>query len=520
MTSKFLKFSGKKTSALSFAVLAGLAVVLSASAAGPVFDTFPIAYSGAQNTDYPLIDGRDVTANGQYSTSQADHDDGITANAGDTLEFIIYYHNGAADAPENTAQNVRARATLSGGTGNSFSVGSSISADNASAVNSSSRGGDMAVKVSGASQTLEYIPGSTVWYPERSATGQSLPDGLFSGSGVSLGNIRGCWNFSGYVKFRLRVGSSAATTPTLQITKTVATSANGTFADSVSVEPSSTVYFRVVTRAINANAAGVVIRDLLPSGLIYASNTTKVNGTVVSDSAGFFGSGYSYGALQKDQSVEINFAAQVASASFFSSGQTTLTNTANARGDNVATVQDTASVAVSGSVAGSSFALSKSAYNQTQGLAAQSVLANAGDVINYILTYRNTGAVTISNAVIEDDLSDILKLADVINTGEGQMSGNTIRFPAVSVPAGVSVDKTFQVRVRDVASGTADLTMTNIYGNQVDIQVRPPTVKGAYIAPKTGPKENVVFFLALLVTAAFYIYRKYPQWKAKRVAGS
>lgn len=518
MDLNFLKFFRTKTAGLSLAVLAGLVVVLSASATGPALDTFPIGYAGAQNTDYPLLDGRNVTTGGGYSTSQADHDNGITASQGDTVEFIVYYHNGAADAPENTANNVRVRATLPSGSSNALTVGASISADNAATVSSSSRGGDMTVNVSGTPQTLTYISGSTVWYPERASVGQALPDGITSGSGVLIGNIRGCWNFSGYVKFRARVGQSASAN--LTITKTVATSSGGTFADSVTVDPSANVYFRMVTQAVNAGATGVVIRDILPSGLIYQSNSTRVNGNTVSDSTGLFGSGYSYGSLAQGASVEITFTAAAASASFFNTSQsTTLTNTANARGDNVSTVQDTANVVVSGSVAGTSFSLSKSAYNQTQGIAAQSVMANPGDIINYTLTYRNTGAVSISNVVIEDDLFDVLKLADVVNLGEGQMSGNTIRFPAVSVPAGVSVDKTFQVRVRDVASGTTDLTLTNIYGNQVDIQVRPPTVKGTFYAPKTGPKENVVFILALLTTAAFYVYRKYPQWRIRKIAG-
>jgi uncharacterized repeat protein (TIGR01451 family) len=513
MSLNFLKFARTKIISLTLALLGGLAVTLLVSASGPAFAVFPIGYNGAQNTDYPLLDGRNVTAGGSYSTSQDDHDNGITANAGDTVEFIIYYHNGAADAPENTAHNVRVRAILPNVASNSLTVSAAISADNASTVTSSARGGDITVHLNGAPQTLTYISGSTVWYPERSSVGQALPDGIVSDRGVNIGDIRGCWNFAGYVKFRARVGQSAAAT--LTINKTVATSASGSFVDSVSVNASDLVYFRIITEAQNADASNVIIRDILPSGLIYQNNTTKVNGVAVSDSTGLFGSGYNYGLLPRGGRVEITFAAQTASAEFFNTSQTTtLTNTANARGDNVSTVQDTANVLVYGTVANASFTLSKSAYNQTQGVTAQAVMANPGDVINYTLSYRNTGSITMTNVVIEDDLTDVLKLADVINLGQGQMIGNTIRFPPVSVPPGVAVDKTFQVRVRDVINSTADLTMTNIYGNRVDIQIRPPIVKGVYYAPKTGPKEDMVFILAFLATAAFYIYHKYPRRQA------
>ena len=145
-------------------------------------------------------------------------------------------------------------------------------------------------------------------------------------------------------------------------------------------------------------------------------------------------------------------------------------------------------------------------------------MADAGDIINYTLTYENTGEVTARNVVIEDDISDVLQLADLINDGGGTLIGGTIRFPAITVSPGVSVSKTFQVRVRPVEFGASDLTMTNIYGNQVDVQVRPPLVKGTYIAPKTGPAENVVLILSLLTTAAFYLRRKYPKLKAKLTA--
>jgi len=50
--------------------------------------------------------------------------------------------------------------------------------------------------------------------------------------------------------------------------------------------------------------------------------------------------------------------------------------------------------------------------------------------------------------------------------------------------------------------------MTNFYGNQIDVQVRPPVVKGTYIAPKSGPEDWVVPTLAGLVTVAWYIRKK------------
>src|SRR3989304_402563 len=93
------------------ALVSAVFIAMPVLAAGPTFNIFPVGYSGAQNTDYPLLDARDFSQNTSFSSSQADHDDGVTANPGDTLEFIVYYHNGAADDPDNTAHNVRISAS-------------------------------------------------------------------------------------------------------------------------------------------------------------------------------------------------------------------------------------------------------------------------------------------------------------------------------------------------------------------------------------------------------------------------
>ncbi|MBI4054289.1 MAG: DUF11 domain-containing protein [Candidatus Doudnabacteria bacterium] len=492
----------EKIAVLAILLLAGFTVAAKVFADGPVLNSFPIGYSGAQNTDYPLLDARNVTAGGSFSSSQADHDDGVTASAGDTIEFILYYHNGAADAAENVANNVRARASWPAGSNANHVVSASLSADNAATVYSAGKGGDVVIKVGGIAQSMEYVSGSTLHFPNRSTSGQSLGDGIVTSSGLLLGNIRGCWDFSGFVKFRARVGQSAV--GSLQIDKTVTLVSAGSYQNSIDAQPADVVRFRIVTRANNADVSDVIIRDILPSSLTYRSNTTRVNGLTVSDSTGFFGSGYTYGLLSKDQSVEITFEAQVASASFFGSNPQTLVNTANARGANVSTAQDTAEVRVAGQVLGTSFQLSKSAFNQTQGVAAQNALANPGDVINYTLTYQNTGGTNLTGVVIEDDIIDVLRSADLLNYGDGSLSGNVVRFPAITVPAGIAISRTFQVRIRDYQAGQTDFTMTNVYGNQVDIQLRQPVVKGTFIAPKTGTRENVVVILSLLVTGSWY----------------
>ncbi|PIR97182.1 MAG: hypothetical protein COT91_02715 [Candidatus Doudnabacteria bacterium CG10_big_fil_rev_8_21_14_0_10_41_10] len=513
-----------KNSNLNKTVIAAIGLVVIASlvpafafADTASFNIFPISYSGDVNHDYPLLDARNYSEGDNFSTSQSDHDNGVDADPGDTVEFVIYYHNGAANSDDTVAENVKIRAFLPSGKSQTHSVSAQISSDDTSTVSSSNKGGDVDIDVSGTeSQNIEYISGSTRWYPEGNSSYQTLPDGIVT-SGINIGDIRGCWDFSGFVKFQARIGEQVIENDGyLEIDKTVlhTSRAGSSFRDEVDAEPSDAVEFKIVVEARGGDIRNVIIRDILPSGLDFESGTLRIDGSSRSGTQELFGSGYNHGTLREGEDVEITFEAELASASYFDDQSKTLTNTANARGDNTSTVQDTARVRVEGQVLSSSFRLSKSAFNQTKGVNAQSVLADSGDVINYTLTYENTGDITARNVVIEDDLYDVLLSADLINNGGGNLVGNTIRYPAVTVSAGVSVSKTFQVRVRAISDYETNLTMTNYYGNQIDVPLRPPTVKGIYIAPKSGPASNVVLLLSLLTTGVLYARKKYPKLKS------
>jgi len=176
---------------------------------------------------------------------------------------------------------------------------------------------------------------------------------------------------------------------------------------------------------------------------------------------------------------------------------------------------------------------SKSAYNRTQGRDAESVVARAGDTIDYTLTHynRNSSGRTVT---FEDDISDVLDLSEIVSFGGGQLQGNIIRYNSVFIPANSRVDRTFQVRVKSVNASRRDLMMSNFFGNGIDIQVMPDggtvqgtiyippkgtaTVKGTtYVAPATGPKENFALLFALLFTGGVLAYNK--RVKLKRFAG-
>lgn len=513
-----MNFSLSKLNIAFFVVLTfASAVGMSQDAQAAVaFNTFPISYTQATNRDYPMIDARNVSAGGSFSNSQSDHDNGVSASPGDEIEFQIYYHNTSIDTDEAT--NVIIRAILPGGSRTAHTVEAVIDSDQTSPVSSSAAfyGGNISINISGNSQTLEFVSGSVRHFPNRSASGQ-IPSGgdNLTGSGLSIGTVRGCFEFSGIATFRARVGSQQTVSDTrgLNLTKRVMNLTRGetTFRDSTAAGPGDRVKFEIrFDTSGNASQNNVIVRDILPSRLNYLSGTLQENGATVSGSyeTDFFASGRNLGALSAGVSKTLTFEGTVSSASAFTGGST-LINTANVRSDQVSTRQDDADIVVQIQTT-SSFSLRKTAFNLTKGVDATSVAADPGDIITYTLYYRNTGNTTITDAIIQDDIRDILELAQMTNTGSAVVDVGILKYQPVTVQAGVEVAKTFQVQIRPAADfpPISDLVMVNTYGNEVRIPVRRPQVLGIISPPRTGAGEWLTVSLASFVTLSYWLFKK------------
>lgn len=123
------------------------------------------------------------------------------------------------------------------------------------------------------------------------------------------------------------------------------------------------------------------------------------------------------------------------------------------------------------------FERSKSAWNITLNKDATTQKAHAADEIKYSLATKNSsqsqGSLTVS-----DDLADILEFADINDLGGGTLSGTTISYGSVTIPAGQTVSKTFTVKVKDPLPLTGDYKIVNTYGNTVTVEIEPPAVGG------------------------------------------
>lgn len=192
----------KLKSVISLLLVGLLTTILatSAGAAGPQWNHL--------KGDLELLTGRNLTKNQTTTT------DPVNADSGDTIEGVIYYHNGVADqTAENVIINVNMPlATISA---KSHLVSASIKADNAPLVSDTIVDGkvvgksNLTVNVSSAAR-LEVLPGTVRWFKDNETNASPLPfnqngSELFGASGLRLGNIAGCWSHAGFVMFKMRL---------------------------------------------------------------------------------------------------------------------------------------------------------------------------------------------------------------------------------------------------------------------------------------------------------------------------
>ncbi len=165
---------------------------------------------------------------------------------------------------------------------------------------------------------------------------------------------------------------------------------------------------------------------------------------------------------------------------------------------------------------------SKTAADNTQGLAdANGKTANAGDEITYTLTAYNSGKATVSNFVMQDDLSYVLDYANIVSDDNGNLNNSGIlSWPAVNIAASASETHTIVVTVKNPVPQTLpsssdpeyfDHIMTNIYGNTININLpqSPITVVATATSslPNTGPGNSLIFAAIIVVIAGYFLAR-------------
>lgn len=167
--------------------------------------------------------------------------------------------------------------------------------------------------------------------------------------------------------------------------------------------------------------------------------------------------------------------------------------------------------------------LSKKVKNETQNISdANDTVANASDVIVYTLYVKNTSNNTAAKGfVIEENISDILEYADIVDLDGGtKNSENIVQWPAVDIDVGATVEKQITVKIKNpipktpISSsnpGSYDCVMTNVYSDTVNVRLKcgiaKTTEQIGTTLPNTGPGETLAVSFAITVVAGYFFAR-------------
>ncbi|MFA5158636.1 MAG: DUF11 domain-containing protein [Patescibacteria group bacterium] len=382
-------------------------------------------------------------------TTDSTWGDPVTASVGDRVAFIFYYHNGKVDT---TAHNTTLRVDLPAQQGTQLKATSYLWSSETAYITDTVVDGQI-VGQSGATinttgpARIEYVPGTSRWFPNGSQTGQDLPDGIVSASGINIGDIQGCWQYSGYVTFLADIKGQT----NLVMDKKVAHPGETTWHDEINANPGdSVVYDLGVRNDGNITAQQVTVKDILPTYMTYETGTTYLYTAAHPEGVKLPDTLYTTGVSLPDvipgqsNSVYITYRARVNAN--IPAGSWSLNNVAKVFQAGVEKDMDQAKVNVT---ADRGLVIDKKVSNGTSWV--EQSTARIGDTITYRIVVRNTGNIAVNSVVVRDIVPMYVSYVAGSTTVDGVAVGDQIVTTAGlslgNIPAGGSKTITLRGRV-------------------------------------------------------------------------
>lgn len=164
----------------------------------------------------------------------------------------------------------------------------------------------------------------------------------------------------------------------------------------------------------------------------------------------------------------------------------------------------------------------KTASNITQGLAdANNTTAAGGDVIKYVISVKNEGKKDIKDFIFEENLNDVMDYADITDLHGGSLKDGIATWPKEIVKAGATVQHEITVKIKTPIPQTPastsdpahfDLTMTNVYGDSINIKLPGSAIKTIESTtvqelPNAGPGTTLAIIGAIAIVGSYLYYR-------------
>ena len=352
--------------------------------------------------------------------------DPVSANIGDRVAFLFYYHNGMVDT---TATHTKVRVDLPLEESKTLVAKSWLWSQETAAI-SDTIVNNKIVGQSGATINLssngriQYVPGSTKWYPNRSTKGISMPDGITSNSGLDLGDIKGCWEYSGYVTFLADIKGQAQ----LVMDKTVARPGDTTWAKEITANPGDSVAYHLgIKNTGDITAEAVTVKDQLPTYMTYTAGSayyyTKDHPEGIKLADSIFGNGVSLPDMIPGDNGIIYITYRTKIDVNMPTGAFALNNVARVYMNGAEQDQDQAKVTVT---CKRGLVVDKKVSNGVSWVEQSNL--ELGDRVDYRVIIRNTGNVPITDVRIKDVLPMFVKYI----AGSTKMNGNSVADGIVS----------------------------------------------------------------------------------------
>ncbi len=289
-----IQHAPKRASAILAMIAVAVIAPLALNAWGPYRDTFTIekpasyvVFNSITNnpnlSDEPNKGDERNFVGSRESGTNSKWSDTMTVTEGKEYTVRMYVHNNAASNLNLTAENVTAKFNLPTDTAKSIQVNGFLSASNIGANTSGNKGSfgevyDHATFQSDKNFNLAVVDGS-IKYENNKGT-FNLPESIFTSTGAKLGyesmngKIPGCFEYAGYVTFKVKPQVQKTTNFTLD--KKVSKHGENKWVENYKAQPGEVVDF--VLQYKNTGEVqhdDVTFRDALPTGLSYVAGSTK-----------------------------------------------------------------------------------------------------------------------------------------------------------------------------------------------------------------------------------------------------
>ncbi len=325
----FMRRTPKRTSAFVAMIAVAVIAPLALNAWGPSRDTFTMKNPAPYVTFNAITDNPDygdernfVRIKDAANTSAGGWSDEINVQSDKEYLVQMYVHNNAADNLNLVAKNVNAKFNVPATTGKSVQIDGFISSSNASPT----QVWDQAVFNSDKNFNIAYVPGSAVYYNNKTGQGGvKLSDAIVTDSGATLGyelplngDTPGCFKYSGYVSFKVKAQVQKVTN--FEMTKKVSKHGENKWVENYKAQPGEIVDFILSYKNTGeVPHDDVTFRDTLPAGLTYVNdknypttwNNTSDKDMLVSGTKLVDGTGVNVGSYAPGANAWMIFSAKV-----------------------------------------------------------------------------------------------------------------------------------------------------------------------------------------------------------------